>query len=255
MQTWLAEQRGILPANNVVPDMNSITILLHLYYPGSWAIINEKCEAALRMASKIIITVCHNDVIGEPGYPEKTTILKVTNKGKDIGGKLVAMNYYTQFCSKTSYIVFLHDKISPQTINAGYWLEKLYSIFDKDIFLKAIHILNGQNTTGVIGAKAFLKNEYIKSRKIFASTNDGILRRLIAEYGLSCKTFNFIAGTIFIAKSRIFEDFFSRHSALAAREKLETGNVLDLEEGTYTHSWERLLCFIAQDQGYKVSGI
>ena len=51
------------------------------------------------------------------------------------------------------------------------------------------------------------------------------------------------------------EDFFSRHPALEARAPLEEGNVMDLQYGTYTHSWERLFCFIAEHQGYTIEGI
>jgi len=238
-----------------VKDMPGLTLLVHVYYPGSWALIREKCAFVIEKASRIIISACHDDVISEIGLSDKTTILKVTNKGKDIGGKLASMSYYTRFCSKTDYIIFLHDKISPQSINAGYWLEQLYSIFGEELFTKAIRRLGRHRKTGIIGAKMFLKNEYIRSAKAFGTTNDSILRGLIEEYGLSCKKYDFIAGTIFIARSGIFERFFSAHSALDAREKLETGNVLDLTEGTYTHSWERILCFIAEDQGYVVKGI
>ncbi|MFT3934291.1 MAG: glycosyltransferase [Chitinophagaceae bacterium] len=236
-------------------EAQSITILMHIYYPGSWSLIMKKCAAAIEMASQIIITVCHDDIIPETEISEKITILKVPNKGKDIGGKLVAMSYYLHFCEKTKCVIFLHDKISPQTINAEFWLENLYSIFKPELLLNAINELEGKTQTGIIGAKTFLKNEYIKSEKKFATTNNEVLTKLITQYNLSCKTYDFIAGTIFIAKSKIFEHFFSTHSALEAREQLETGNVLDLDNGTYTHSWERLFCFIAEDLGYNIKGI
>lgn len=241
--------------SHLTGKMPGMTFLMHLYYPGSWSLIREKCAFVMERASRIIITACHDDVISEIELSDKITVLKVTNKGKDIGGKLASMSYYMQFCEKTDYLIFLHDKISPQSINAGYWFGQLYSIFNEENFVKVLRKLDRDRKTGVIGSKSFLKNEYIKSRKEFGTTNDGILRRLISDYGLCCKKYDFIAGTIFIARSGIFEQFFSVHSSLDAREKLEMGNVLDLAQGTYTHSWERLLCFIAEDRGYVIKGI
>lgn len=255
MQTGLTNHGNQQPPNHAAAPANGVTVLVHIYYPGSWAIISQKCAPLLRMASAIIVTVCHDDVMQEIPRAHNLIILKVPNKGKDIGGKLAAMAYYINFCTKTPYITFLHDKISPQSINADYWSDQLYSIFSEKLFQKALHSLHSNRTKGIVGAQAFVKNEYSPSRKVFVGNNDKMLRGLMADYGLSCKACNFIAGTIFIAKSQIFEYFFSKFSALAAREKLETGNVLDLEGGTYTHSWERLLCFIAEDQGYTVSGI
>ncbi|MES1159180.1 MAG: rhamnan synthesis F family protein [Bacteroidota bacterium] len=235
--------------------MQNITFLIHLYYPGSWEKINMKCGHVIREASRIIITACHDDVIAEVESNDRITILKVTNKGKDIGGKLVALSYYLFFCQRTAYIAFLHDKISPQTINAEYWFDKLYSIFEKGAFENALRYLDKNARTGIIGSKAFIKNEYIRSKKQFDTTNNNLLQKLISEYHLNAKKFDFVAGTIFIGRSRIFEDFFTIHSPLKAREKLEMGNVLDLSEGTFTHAWERFLCFIAESLGYAVKGI
>jgi hypothetical protein len=206
-------------------------------------------------ADQIIITACHDDVIREIGHSPRCTVLKVPNKGKDIGGKMAAIAYYLKLCPKTDYFAFLHDKISPQTINAGYWLDKLYSIFKEPEFKESMRILEKGTRTGIIGNKTFLKNEYMPSAKKFNSTNDNLLRQLIDRYSLRCRSYDFIAGTIFTGRSQIWESFFSSHSIWESREKLESGNVLDLVDGTYTHCWERLFCFIANHQGYEVRGI
>jgi hypothetical protein len=235
--------------------IRDLTVLLHIYYPGSWAIIRSKCETIIRQASNIIITACHDDVIGEIPPAGNIIILKVPNKGKDIGGKLAAISYYLHFCKKTEYLIFLHDKISPQTINAEYWLESLYRVFEHSNFNRAMRRLARNRRIGIIGSKAFLRSEFIPSKKQFATINDEPIRQLIRTYRLSCRRYRFIAGTIFIAKSSIFECFFTDHPALKVREGLESGNVLDLFHGTLTHSWERLFCFIAEDRGYVVKGM
>ncbi len=65
----------------------------------------------------------------------------------------------------------------------------------------------------------------------------------------------FVAGAMFWIRSSIIQNFFSTHSALSCREMLEEGNFTDQYEGTYTHSWERIFCFLANDQGYTINGI
>ena len=234
--------------------MSSYSVFIHVYYPGSWKLIKEKCSYLLDTAASIIVTACHDDVIAEIDIA-RAVIFKVTNVGKDIGGKLVGMAYYLQFCQPASYVILLHDKISPQTINADFWFNQLFGIFEEEKLKSIIQLLNSSRDTGIAGSKYFLKNEYIRSEKKFDTTNSQILASLISEYALTCKSYDYIGGTIFIAKSRIFSAFFTRYPPLAIREKLEPGNVLDLEHGTYTHAWERMLCFIAQDQGYAVIGV
>ncbi|HTI07081.1 MAG TPA: rhamnan synthesis F family protein [Puia sp.] len=236
--------------------MPDITFFIHLYYPGSWNMIREKCAPIMQQAAQIIITACYDEVIEEIGPTDaNTTVLKVTNKGKDIGGKLAGLSYYLHFCKRTEYFAFLHDKTSPQTINAEYWRDSLFSIFEKNSFDKAMRMLEEDPQTGILGSKAFIRNEFVPESAKFDTTNNDVLWELISNYQLNGQPYDFVAGTVFIGRSRILETFFSAHSPLDAREELEKGNVLDLEKGTYTHAWERLFCFIAEDQGYKITGI
>jgi lipopolysaccharide biosynthesis protein len=236
------------------PEKDTISVIIHVYYPGSWQLIRQNCISLLKRANNIIITACHEDVIEELDM-ENAVILKSTNVGKDIGGKLISLEYYLSFCKPTEYIVFLHDKISPQSINADFWFNKLYEVFEENKFPKMIRLFDKKKKIGIAGSRYFLKNEYIRSEKKFDSTNSSILLQLIEKFKLKCKSYNYIGGTIFMAKSEIFSNFFSRHHSLEIREQLEAGNMLDLYSGTYTHSWERMFCFIAQAQGYKVVGV
>jgi len=239
--------------------MTGLTLFIHLYYPGSWQTLEKKCSGAFRQARQIILTACHDDVLDETlsstGHFHNIIRLKVPNKGKDIGGKLIALCYYLRCCQKTTYIGMLHDKVSPQTINASYWSDTLYSPFSEQGLRKVLQKLDNDSRIGVVGARKFLKNEFDHGKSSFETTNDSLLQDLIKEYDLHSKRYDFIAGTIFVCRSAIMEDFFSRHPALEARASLEEGNVMDLQYGTYTHSWERLFCFIAEHQGYTIEGI
>jgi hypothetical protein len=236
--------------------MQDLTFFIHVYYPGSWPLITAKCGYLFDGASQIIISACDDKVIEEiKADGKKVIIQKVTNRGKDIGGKLAGLSYYYNFCKPTGYLAFLHDKISPQTLNAGYWFDKLYDIFSPEKLSSIEKLFLARKNVGLAGSKAFLKNEYSRSQKKFDTTNNTILQELLDGYNIRPDSFDYIGGTIFIARHEAFQDFFINNRPLAIREKLEEGNVLDLESGTYTHSWERLFCFIPQAKGFKVAGV
>jgi lipopolysaccharide biosynthesis protein len=236
-------------------DMTDLTFFVHVYYPGSWELITAKCGHIMKQSRRIIVSTCFDEVINEINEAwDNIVIQKVTNKGKDIGGKLAGLSYYFNFCEPTKALAFLHDKISPQTLNAEYWFDKLYDIFEPGKFATLTGILDSP-AVGLVGSKAFLKNEYSPSKKQFSTTNNVILQELLSQYRLQPVSYDYIGGTIFVAKDEAMREFFTLHRPLRAREKLEEGNVLDLEDGTYTHSWERLLCFIPQSKGYKVVGV
>jgi rhamnan synthesis protein F len=236
--------------------MNDVTFFIHVYYRGSWALIREKCGHLFQQANRLIVSACYDEVIDEVQDEwDNMTIQKVTNKGKDIGGKLAGLSYYYNFCEPTTYLAFLHDKISPQTLNAGYWFDKLYDVFDASKFSKIMDLFRSNPRIGLVGSKAFLKNEYSTTRRQFDTTNNELLQHLLSVHKMSPHTYDYIGGTIFVARDAGMREFFAVNRPLAAREKLEEGNVLDLDAGTYTHSWERLLCFIPQSAGLKVAGI
>ncbi|HTF30575.1 MAG TPA: rhamnan synthesis F family protein [Flavitalea sp.] len=236
--------------------MKDLTFFIHVYYPGSWPLITEKCGHLIDKARRVIVSACDDKVIKEINADGRQVIIqKLTNKGKDIGGKLAGLSYYYNFCKPTGYFAFLHDKISPQTLNAEYWFDKLYDIFTPEKFSAIEQLFRSKSNIGLAGAKTFLKNEYSRSKRKFDTTNNAILWELLEQYNIHPDSFDYIGGTIFIARHEAFEDFFINNRPLAIREKLEEGNVLDLDSGTYTHSWERLLCFIPQAKGFKVAGV
>ena len=234
-------------------DKQTITVIVHVFYPGSWEKISTRVSTVLQSAANIIITFCNPSVLQEIKLPG-AVLLRVTNVGKDIGGKLSALQYYLEFCSKTDYIIFLHDKKSPQSLDPEFWFDSLYSIFTDTFFQKTIKFMNQNHKTGLIGAKQFIKSDYT-GRGGFNSSNSSILRTMITQFRLKNYSFDYVAGTIFIVRSTIFEAFFKTYPPLDIRKTLEPGNVMDHETGSHTHSWERMFCFIPQSAGYKVKGL
>lgn len=232
--------------------MPSLTLIIHIYYKGSWKLICSHIGHLLNDA-QLIVSGCYRDVLDEVDH-KNAVLLRVPNKGKDIGGKMAALDFYLKHGRRTDYLAFVHDKISPQTINAEYWLTELYSIFEPARLQKALKCLKEDPKCGVVGSKSFLKTEW-DGKKEFSGSNRNLLLQLVERFDLQCTRYEFIAGTIFISRSIIFERFFNSHPPLLLREELEPGNVLDLTEGTVTHCWERLFCFIAENQGYRIKSI
>ncbi|QHL85949.1 hypothetical protein GU926_00215 [Nibribacter ruber] len=186
---------------------------------------------------------------------EGSLVIKTTNVGKDIGGKLAMVHLFLMAQDTSDLILFMHDKKSPHTTSGANWRSDLLSIAAEEKLATVEHIFSCQEQVGIVASKKFILNEYNQQNKSFTTTNDFLLKKLRETYGLKNTTFEFVGGTMFWIRSKIVREFFLKHSPLKIRESLEVGNVLDHEKGTYTHSWERLLSWIALDQGYKIVGI
>lgn len=186
---------------------------------------------------------------------DNCTILHTSNIGKDIGGKIAIIDTLLRLKQKSNYSILLHDKHSPHTSMGKIWKEKLFRIVDAHQIVKIITLFSTQKKVGIIAAGEFIMNEYNSVTKEFDCTCNEILKKLIQEYKLENKDFNFVGGTMLWMRSEILHSFFMKHSPLEIRGTFEKGNVLDTYLGTETHAWERMLSWIAIDQGYTILGI
>lgn len=207
----------------------------------------------LSHADQIIITSPVKEVL-ECINLETAVLLKVPNSGKDIGGKLTSLSYYLHFCKKSDYLILLHDKKSPQAIMGDYWADELYKLFEDGSIGSLLNYLQTNPEIGLVGSSMFVKNEYSKPTGQFQTTNNEIISKLLQRYDLKLRDYSYVAGTMFIVRSKIYEGFFLKHEPLEIRRELEQGNVMDLFAGTYTHSWERMFSFLVTANGFKVIG-
>lgn len=244
--------------NNNLP---SISIICHLYYFESWETIKNALISFKKSNPSIFINLCQDNPNRIKlsyeillNFPNAFLII-TPNQGKDIGGKLALINLYLQVDVKCDYIILLHDKLSPQTSLGETWKKKLFRIIDYENANKIIDLFRSDSKIGVISSQEFILNEYNRKTGNFNCTNNLILKQLIEEYSFKLKTHNYVGGTIFWIKAEIFNRFFKRYSPIEIRATLEKGNVLDTFKGTNTHSWERMLSWIAIDQGYDIKGI
>ena len=237
-------------------------LFIHIFKKDSWEKIFREQLINLRESSPVIlinlcltnpwsadlITSIRND------FPE-AFIIMTPNKGRDIGGKMALTDFFIRARLSAEYIVFLHDKQSHHWFAGESWRQKLFEIIEPGKIEAILEEYRNDPKAGIIGASDFIKNEFDKRTKQFKTINNDKIQELISIYNLKISDHRFVAGTMFWVRSSILERFFSMYSALSCREKLEEGNFTDQYEGTYTHSWERIFCFLANDQGYTIKGL
>lgn len=236
-------------------------ILIHIYYPDSWERIFKAHLIRLKEQGPVLMVNltkstknAHTIAAIKNDFPE-SYILTTPNKGKDIGGKLVLIDLFLKTRQEVEYIVLLHDKVSPHAITGDRWRNKLLNIIEPETIKSILKDFKKDAKTGVIGTADFVTSEYNEEQKTLETTNVFKLQELVKTFGLSVTDYTFIAGTMFWIRSSIIKNFFSNYTPLRCREMLEAGDFTDQYEGTYTHSWERIFCWLATSAQYKVRGI
>lgn len=239
----------------------SINLFYHLYYKSGLDIMYKALKKIPDYGLNIFINISHDTIQKEQLYFDiknkypKAIIIFSTNVGKDIGAKLALINLSIKLGVNSDYSIFLHDKKSPHTILGEVWREKLFNIIETENISKILSIFEQNNKIGIIAAKEFIANEYDSKNRDFNNTSNHILKDLIQKYNFNLNNYDFVGGTMFWIRAEIIQIFFNKYSPLEIRSTLEKGNVLDHEHGTNTHAWERMLSWIAIDQGYTIKGI
>ena len=243
------------------------SIFFHNYYGGhaDWLnFFNEKVNIPFTLYYNIVESSIFNqeDIslealqqAGNGPWLKKLVVRRSPNLGKDIGGKLVLMDACLRQPQQSEYIILLHDKKSPYKIQNKEWRDKLFQIIEPEFIKKAIALFSKHAGTGIIAPSDSIYNEYSSSRQTFISHNGFQLARFRSELGISNTDYRYVAGTMFWARSRPLLDFFRKNPPLDIRKQLENGNVMDETNGTNTHAWERLLCWLIFAQGYTINGI
>ncbi|WP_081146609.1 rhamnan synthesis F family protein [Niastella vici] len=178
-----------------------------------------------------------------------------TNKGKDIGGKLVLMDTYLKMGVQSDYILLLHDKHSPYHTHSNQWKKDLFRIAENSFQQKIIDLFNSDPQTGIVASKNAIRNEVDNEQKRNAYIDSALIQSLKTKYNIQPPGLQYVAGTMFWVKASLFEDFFKQNPPLQIRSELDSGNVTDIDGPTITHAWERLLCWIVTNKGYQIRGI
>ena len=238
-----------------------ITLICHLYYADSL----EWMQVYLNNLSTYDCTYLFNINCASEFHEElgiqirklfpKAIFIKTPNIGKDIGGKLALIDLATHLGIKSDYYILVHDKYSLHTSTGIAWRNKLFRILEPTIIEKTLQLFVKSQGIGVIASKECIMIEEMEKENNENSQNRKILLDLGKKYSLTPSSHQFVGGTMFWVRTEIFNRFFSFHSPLSVRKTLEKGNVLDFENGSITHAWERLLSWIIFTQGYAIKGI
>ena len=240
---------------------NTVSVLCHLYYPGSIYYFLSRIAGLKSRHTQFFFNVSaslfHDAFFMEmlrkhfPG----AVLICTPNQGRDIGGKLAALDVLMRCKIQTDYTLIIHDKLSPHTATGIEWRNKLFRIINRERLPEIFKKFRQNAEAGVIAAKEFIQNEFDVDKNQFTCTSNNNLLNYIKKYNLTTLNYNFAAGTIFWIRTEILKSFFSLHSPLSVRKDFEKGNSLDFEKGTNIHAWERLFSFVAHSQGFKTIGI
>lgn len=220
-------------------------IFLHCYYGD---IVDEMLNkiSKVTFSFNLYVNIVHSSeqleiyskIISK--FPS-AVILFSENKGHDIGGQLVLMNYWLTTTMFEDEIIFLQTKKSPQHIEGGNeWRRELMRILLPE-YNKSI-----KNDIGMVGSARWL---LVDSTHCYHYLQPELnhLCAFCDMNNIEKQNFGFIGGTMFKVKASIYKDFFTKNPPLKIRELMIST--------AYSHAMERLLGFIVLDAGYKIKGI
>jgi lipopolysaccharide biosynthesis protein len=239
---------------------NKIAVLYHIFYEDTVTYIAEELRSLKRFQPFFFFNISAET----PNQLElKRTLLTQfpgsvvaisSNKGKDIGGKLLLLNACIELGVEPDWIIFLHDKKSLQALNSKTWKSDLLKIID-GAYLDEINIaLSTDKEYGIVATHDYVIKQVRKDGS-FIGPNGSILNQLVELYNVHCTPYAYVAGTMFWGNGPALMSFFKMHNPLVIRQTLEEGNVLDNFGDTNTHAWERLISWIILSQGLKVKTI
>ncbi len=182
-------------------------------------------------------------------------IITTPNKGRDIGAKLFLVNMMLLLDSAAEFTLIIHDKNSPHLENSNYWRDNLFRVIEPKFLGQIFDVFKEFPEVGIVGSAKYIQNEYNESDNKFVCSSNTQIKEVLKKYDIHTKNYDFVAGNIFWIRTKILKTFFEKRSILKIRADLEMGNALDFTKGTYIHSWERIMSWIATSQGYSIYGI
>ena len=222
-----------------------VAVLAHIFWEDSWDAMKGYFFNLMELQGVepiFIINTCFEVVANDirQDLPE-AHVLVSENRGRDIGGVFMALDFYFKHKICSDYMIVTHDKKSSPNDFIF-----LMTMLHKDVIPIVLNRFN-KKTVGMIGAKCkhYCNLEYIEADLLDQYCNTfGLLNM---QKGLEdIKYYGFIAGTIFWVRSSIFESFFSLNDPL----KLTLDIVHDYR---VMYIMERIFGFLVTDYGYSIT--
>lgn len=223
-----------------------IAVLIYIYHTEVWDELYPLL-LPLREYIKIDIALCkdNNNLKIEEDL-KNFSLIKiryVENKGVDIGPFLLQLQDLDH--EEYPYLIKLHSKKS--LINKFEWKHVLFNclIGSKDILLKNIETLNKDSMIGAITDQTTIMKSVGHNKKHIA----------VLSLLLKIKTTDkrFMAGSMFMSRTKIFKKYFTSELISKIYPLLETGKVTDEYSGTYCHALERIFGKIISNEKLLIS--
>jgi hypothetical protein len=225
-----------------------IAVLIYVFHTEVW---NELYQLLLPLKEyiKIDIALCkdHDNLKIEQDLKNFNLIQirYVENRGVDIGPFLLQLKDLDQ--EQYPYFIKLHSKKS--IIKKFEWKYILLNclIGSKNIFLKNIQTLDKDKKIGAITDRTTIMKK--------VGHNQDHISTLCHLLNLKTKEKAFMAGSMFISRTKVFKKYLTDDFISGIYPFLETGKVTDAHTGTYCHALERIFGKIISNEKLLISSI
>ena len=225
-----------------------IAVLIYVFHTEVW---DELYELLLPLKEylKIDIALCKdNDNLKIETDLKNFNLIKiryVENRGVDIGPFLLQLQDLDE--DEYPYFIKLHSKKS--IINKFEWKNILFNclIGSKDILFKNIETLDKDRKIGAITDKTTIMEKVGHNQDHIS-----VLSRLL---NLKTKEKAFMAGSMFMSRTKVFKKYFTDKFISDIYPLLETGKVTDAHNGTCCHALERIFGKIISNEKLSISSI
>lgn len=239
----------------------TISVICHLFYPEIANQLVQKLEVLSGDRTRFFINI-QGGALEDVGLEKEIRaglknvhIMTAPEKGRDIGSKLLLIDLLLRLNVESDYTLIIHDKNSPHLENSQSWREELFKIIHPKYLKRVFEEFEKNLNVGVIGSQKYIQNEYDEESRTFLTKCDKQLQDSLKRHKISVTNYDFVAGNIFWIRTQLLKSFFESRPIMEIRTDLESGNQLDFRNGTYVHSWERIMSWIASSQNYSIYGI
>jgi lipopolysaccharide biosynthesis protein len=250
-----------------------ITVIFHFHFYAfdevSFTNYKERLRAFFRSNVNFLFSITEDSydiprqVASLKNAFPNCTIKIVPNKGRDIGAKFILFDYFIKSAQPSEFIIVLHDKKSLHLpfVEAKSWVDSLLRIIDPLYYKTILKIFQDHENIGIIGSSERVVDSIIKwdeengvKSPVFEWNND-LLNDMIRKYNIDIGDYNFVGGTMFWIRASLLRELDDKYKFIREYKALEEGNVMDNLGSTITHCWERLICWLSTNNGYKVGKV
>lgn len=222
-----------------------IAVLIYVFYTDIW---EEMFPLLLSIKHKIHIDIAlckDNDntkILEDLKNFHVINIRYVDNRGADIGPFLFQITELD--ANLYPYFIKLHSKKS--FILKFDWKYVLFNalIGSEDILERNILTMETNSSIGAITDPVTIMTNTGK--------NKNHINILTSILGIKSKNKEFMAGSMFMSRTCIFQKYFNKNFVEKIYSILETGKVSDIHNGTYCHAIERIFGRIISNENLKI---